>query len=336
MPWLLLISVGPLFFAISAQAPLLQRWLAVGGLNPYPLYVASNLGSFCGLIAYPLLLEPMVGVAENSLWWSWGYGVMLLLVAACGLPLLRTDHAPAAREPTRRAIPARTFVRWALIAAVPSGLMLSTTLHLTTDVAPMPLLWVVPLGLYLLSFTIAFAERRGAANFCTAAAPFALLLAAAMLFVMSGAMLPLVVLTAILAMFLSRLRPSRAAVRPAARACEPHALLSRHVGRRGHRRADLRLFAPLLFDWTYEHPLLILAAAFLLGGASRSPPSPNDARRAGRAHPLAPDPDRAGRLVPCRHDGQICAAGACSRRSPRGLRHLRLAVPGCSPSRWRR
>jgi hypothetical protein len=80
------------------------------------------------------------------------------------------DHAPPSAK--RSAAALRTFVRWALIAAVPSGLMLSTTLHLTTDVAPMPLLWVVPLGLYLLSFTIAFAERRGAARFCTAAAPF--------------------------------------------------------------------------------------------------------------------------------------------------------------------
>ena len=270
VPWLLLISVGPLFFAISAQAPLLQRWLAVGGLNPYPLYVASNLGSFCGLVAYPLLLEPLVGVAENSLWWSWGYGVMLLLVAACGLPLLRTDHAPPAREAAPR-LPASTFIRWALIAAVPSGLMLSTTLHLTTDVAPMPLLWVVPLGLYLLSFTIAFSERRGAANFCTAAAPFALLLAAAMLFVMSGAMLPLVVLTAILAMFLA--------------ACALHARLYDQRPEPAHLTLFYlamsvggvigglicALFAPLLFDWTYEHPLLIVAAAFLLGGRQPLP-----------------------------------------------------------------
>ena len=58
VPQLLLVSVGPLFFVISAQAPLLQRWLALGGADPYPLYVASNFGSFCGLLAYPLLLEP--------------------------------------------------------------------------------------------------------------------------------------------------------------------------------------------------------------------------------------------------------------------------------------
>nr|WP_314443898.1 fused MFS/spermidine synthase [uncultured Sphingomonas sp.] len=265
VPWLLLISVGPLFFAISAQAPLLQRWLAVSGANPYPLYVASNLGSFCGLLAYPLLLEPLVGVAENSLWWSWGYGMMLVLVAACGLPLLRHDQAAPVRE---EAPPLRwqTFVRWALIAAVPSGLMLSTTLHLTTDVAPMPLLWVVPLGLYLLSFSIAFSERRGAAQFCAAIAPYTLVLAASMLFILSGSLLPLVVLTAILAMFLTAtaLHARLFDERP-----EPSQLTLFYLALSvGGVLGGLfcALIAPLVFDWTYEHPLLIVAAAYLLGG----------------------------------------------------------------------
>lgn len=265
VPWLLLISVGPLFFAISAQAPLLQRWLAFGGHDPYPLYVASNLGSFFGLLAYPLLLEPLVGVTENSLWWSWGYGLLLVLVAGCGLPLLRRDHAPPARE-AAAPISWSRFAGWALIAAIPSGLMLSTTLHLTTDVAPMPLLWVVPLGLYLLSFTIAFAERRTVANICVAAAPFALLLAAAMLFVQAGAMLPLVVLTAIIAMFLAAcaLHARLYDQRP-----EPSQLTLFYLAMSvGGVLGGLfcALFAPLLFDWTYEHPLLILAAAYLLGG----------------------------------------------------------------------
>lgn len=265
VPWLLLISIGPLFFAISAQAPLLQRWLAVSGGDPYPLYVASNLGSFCGLVAYPLLLEPMVGVAENSLWWSWGYGVLLLLVAGCGLPLLRQNYPPATRE-AAPPIPVRTFVQWALIAAVPSGLMLSTTLYLTTDVAPMPLLWVVPLGLYLLSFSIAFAQRRNAARLCAAAAPYALVLAAGMLFVMSGAMLPLVVLTAILAMFLTAcaLHARLFDERPAPASLTLFYLALSVGGVIGG--LFCALVAPLVFDWTYEHPLLILAAAFLLGG----------------------------------------------------------------------
>lgn len=74
VPWLLLVSIGPLFLAISAQAPLLQRWFAIAGEgDPYPLYAASNLGSFGGLIAYPLLVEPMLPVAVQSLAWSIGY-----------------------------------------------------------------------------------------------------------------------------------------------------------------------------------------------------------------------------------------------------------------------
>jgi hypothetical protein len=269
VPWLLLISVGPLFFAISAQAPLLQRWLAQsGGGDPYPLYVASNLGSFCGLLSYPLLLEPLLGVGTQSFWWSWGYALLILLVAACGLPLMMSDRPSPKVEKAAR-LPWTKLARWALIAAVPSGLMLSTTLHLTTDVAPMPLLWVIPLGFYLLSFSIAFAERRRGAEICRSAAPFLLILAASSIFVVTGELLPAVVLVAIAAMFLiacslhSRLFDERP---------EPSQLtlfyLALSVG--GVLGGIFcALLAPLLFDWTYEHPLLLLAAAWLLG--SRQP-----------------------------------------------------------------
>ena len=86
VPWLLLVSVGPLFLVISAQAPLIQRWFALaGGGDPYPLYAASNLGSFLGLITYPLVLEPLLTVAEQSTAWSIGYGALALLVAGCAL-----------------------------------------------------------------------------------------------------------------------------------------------------------------------------------------------------------------------------------------------------------
>lgn len=265
VPWLLLLSVGPLFFAISAQAPLLQRWLALsGGGDPYPLYVASNFGSFCGLLAYPLVLEPLFGVTAQSSWWSWGYAALVLLVGACGLPLLRTDRT-AARSAAAARPSFRTLARWALIAAVPSGLMLSTTLHLTTDVAPMPLLWVIPLGLYLLSFTIAFSERRRAAQALGAAAPFALVIATTTLFSVSATLLPFVVAAAILAMFLvavalhARLFDERP---------EPSQLTLFYLALSvGGMLGGLfcALVAPLLFDWTYEHPLLLLAAAWLLG-----------------------------------------------------------------------
>src|SRR6185295_10492534 len=96
VPWLLLASIGPLFFVVSAQAPLLQRWFALeGGEDPYPLYAASNLGSFGGLIAYPLLAEPLLGVSQQRWLWSVGYGLLVLLVAWCGVRLPQ----PKAAEP---------------------------------------------------------------------------------------------------------------------------------------------------------------------------------------------------------------------------------------------
>jgi SAM-dependent methyltransferase len=286
VPWLLLLSVGPLFFAISAQAPMLQRWLALSGAgDPYPLYVASNLGSFCGLLTYPLLLEPLLGVGAQSHWWSLGYGVLVLLVAACGLPLL-LGNRPAPIVPKGAKLPWKTLARWALIAAVPSGLMLSTTLHLTTDVAPMPLLWVIPLGLYLLSFSIAFAEKRRAADLCSRMAPFALMLAASTMFIVSGDLLPLVVLIAIMAMFLAAcgLHARLFDERP-----EPSQLTLFYLALSvGGVLGGLfcALVAPTVFDWTYEHPLLLLAAGWLLGGFQPLP-----SIRAAMASP------RAGRLL---------------------------------------
>ena len=90
VPWLLGLSIGPLFFAVSAQAPLLQRWFSVAsaGSDPYALYAASNLGSFAGLIAYPLLVEPMMALKAQSLLWTGGYALLILLVLACAARLL--------------------------------------------------------------------------------------------------------------------------------------------------------------------------------------------------------------------------------------------------------
>ncbi|MDB5708447.1 MAG: hypothetical protein JWL96_517, partial [Sphingomonas bacterium] len=81
VPWLLIVSIGPLFLVVSAQAPLIQRWYALaGGGDPYPLYAASNFGSFLGLIAYPLLVEPLLPVAAQSRLWGFGYAMLALLL----------------------------------------------------------------------------------------------------------------------------------------------------------------------------------------------------------------------------------------------------------------
>jgi hypothetical protein len=180
VPYLFLLTIGPLFFVVSAQAPLMQGWFAAHPKagDPYPLYAASNLGSFAGLLAYPLLAEPLLPIRAQSGAWAAGYGALLVLVALTALarrgapapaPLAASDAAAGEAAPS-----ARQIALWLALAAVPSGLMLSTTTHLTTDIFAMPLLWVIPLGLYLLSFSIAFSERRTLADALTAAAPVVL------------------------------------------------------------------------------------------------------------------------------------------------------------------
>ena len=270
VPWLLLVSIGPLFLAISAQAPLLQRWFAISGQgDPYPLYAASNLGSFGGLIAYPLLVEPILPVAVQSVAWSFGYGAVILLVGVCVLALPKTadQQQVAATTPA----PARRDIAyWICLAAIPSALILSTTLFITTDIVAMPLLWVVPLGLYLLSFSVAFATNRRPAKIITAIAPVALLLAAAglfmhadkWLFVMSASIVSLFAVAVALHSALFDRRP------------DPQHLTAFYLymavgGALGGVFGAL--VAPLLFDWTYEHPLLMIAAAALLPVVSPIP-----------------------------------------------------------------
>ncbi len=164
-PWLLAASIGPLFFAVSAQAPLLQRWFAFicPGRDPYALYAASNVGSFAGLIAYPLLVEPLLPLRAQSWGWSIGYVLLFVLVIGCGwlLPHRREQAVPLDKG---EAPGWRRVLHWIVLALVPSGLMLATSTFLTTDIVAVPLLWVLPLGLYLLSFTVAFAARRGLAD----------------------------------------------------------------------------------------------------------------------------------------------------------------------------
>ena len=270
VPWLLLLSVGPLFFVVSAQAPLLQRWFALsGGDDPYPLYAASNFGSFVGLIAYPLLAEPLLGVSQQRWLWSIGYGLLVLLVGGCAVRLPRTQSSPTAERQAAPAPDRRLIAKWIALAAVPSGLILSTTLHITTDLVAMPLLWVLPLGAYLLSFTVAFAQKRRAANSIIRLAPLLLLLACFGVFIdfswlvlVFGAVSIINLFTVSVALH-SRLFESR----PPTEHLTLFYFAMSIGGALGG--AFCALVAPLIFDWTYEHLLLLVAAAWLM--RSRSP-----------------------------------------------------------------
>lgn len=263
-PWLLVVSIGPLFFVIAAQAPLLQRWFAAsGGGDPYPLYAASNVGSFAGLLAYPLFVEPVLPIWGQSWLWTGGYILVAILVAGCALLLPR---GVAAATPVERAarVPLLRVTTWVLLAAVPSGLMLSTTTYLTTDIVAMPLLWVVPLGLYLLSFSIAFADRRGPANFILRIAPLIILLGGGVAFAQNpyypwlfaplGLLLLFIIATALHTELFAR-RPDAARLTTFYLAMSVGGVLG---------GVFCAIAAPLMFDWAYEHPILILIAAALV------------------------------------------------------------------------
>jgi len=157
----LALTVGAPFAALSATAPLLQAWFArtQPGRNPYALYVASNAGSLAALLAYPLIIEPLMPLGEQRWAWTFGYAAFVLLAAGLSL---RLRDAGALETPAVRAAPPVSWGRriaWLLLAAAPSSLLLGVTTHLATDVASAPFLWIPPLALYLLTFVIAFQSR---------------------------------------------------------------------------------------------------------------------------------------------------------------------------------
>jgi hypothetical protein len=168
--WLLglfAVSIGLPFFALAANNPLLQAWFVrtghPDGPDPYFLYSASNIGSFLALLSYPVLLEPMFTLRTQNWLWTCGYGLLILLIAGCGVLLLRSPALAAAdtrTEETSSPAPGwLTRARWIFLAAVPSGLLIAVTAHISTDVAAAPLLWVLPLSLYLLTWVLVFQSR---------------------------------------------------------------------------------------------------------------------------------------------------------------------------------
>lgn len=160
-------SVGLPFFAIAGNGPLLQAWFARSGhrdaADPYFLYGASNLGSFLALLSYPFVVEPLLVLKTQSALWSGGFALLAVLIAASGVVLARGERPAACGVAVEAgAAPAwRDRLAWIGLSAVPSGLLVALTAHLSTDVAAVPLLWVVPLALFLLTFVLAFREGGG-------------------------------------------------------------------------------------------------------------------------------------------------------------------------------
>ncbi|MCA1815183.1 MAG: hypothetical protein LC746_02020 [Acidobacteria bacterium] len=184
--WLLgrlFVVAGLPFFVLAALSPLLQRWFAAtrheSARDPYFLYAASNAGSLVALVGYPLAVEPLLALRRQSAVWSWVYAALALLVALCAAAAWRAsartgetgvdentaseNETGGARRPDGEKLTNARRARWVLLAFVPSSLMLGVTTYVSTDIASLPLLWVVPLSLYLVTLVVAFA-RRGVAR----------------------------------------------------------------------------------------------------------------------------------------------------------------------------
>ena len=170
IPWLLVAlthGVGAPMLMLSATSPLLQHWFAQtthpSARDPYHLYAASNIGSIVALLSYPVAIEPFFPLTSQSSTWTVGYLTFAVLLIACGTVAHRFSREAAAVHVAPFApesIDWSQRIRWMVLAIVPSSLLLSVTTYLAMDVAAVPLLWTVPLALYLLSFVLAFARRQ--------------------------------------------------------------------------------------------------------------------------------------------------------------------------------
>lgn len=284
IPWLaaaLARGFGLPFVALAATGPLVQSWFAASGHtrahDPYFLYAASNAGSFAGLLAYPFLVEPHLplravglessasGLTQSGLW-VWGYALFAATALGCAVAIARgPGRAAAAQERSDGDAPSwRTRAGWVVLAALPSSATLSTTQYVTTDLAAVPLLWVVPLAIYLLTFVVAFAPRiKLPLAACRVAFGLLAVATTVSLFPVArrfGAPLLLLPLATLAALGLFA-HGSLAARRPDRRHLTDYFLSIAVGGALGG--AFNALAAPLLFTSIAEYPIVLALVAFV-------------------------------------------------------------------------
>ena len=265
------VSIGLPFVALSASAPLLQSWFAASAhpqaRNPYVLYAASNLGSFAALLAYPLAIESLLPLRGQAWVWSVGFAGLAVLVAAAAMVAARGQGvvaiAAAVAKPTLK-----DRVGWIVLAAIPAGLVIAVTAYISTDVAAAPLLWVLPLALYLLTFVAVFRDRPWIPHglvikimpFLVAPLAISLLGADREYWIASIALN----LSALFVLALA-CHGELYARRPAPALLTEFYLWTSLGGVIGGIFAGL--LAPYLFNRTYEYPILVIAALLALPGA---------------------------------------------------------------------
>jgi hypothetical protein len=274
---LMLLSVGLPFVVLSTTAPLLQQWFVLAdpkaGRDPYFLYAASNAGSLIALIAFPSLIEPLLPVTRQSQLWTAGYVVFAALVLGCLGAVFRSAKAGTAAadaaDPPEEVPSIGRQLEWLALSFIPSSLMLAVTTYLSTDVAAVPLLWIVPLVIYLAAFILAFGGHRAGATRLAARALPLVLLPLLMLLVAQGEAAWWFALPLHLASFgaLSLLCLGRLVEqRPGTAHLTRFYLWLATGGALGG--VFNTIVAPALFSGVAEYPIVIAAACFLLAAGS--------------------------------------------------------------------
>ncbi len=308
----LLMSVGLPFFVVSTSAPLLQKWFAGTGHpqadDPYFLYGASNLGSMLALIGYPALVEPHLKLAEQRLYWQIGYGVLAGLTALCAVCLWRSgtggrrqgsgvrsqESGVRGQESEVRGqgsgvsktsdpsfltldscllTPGRRL-RWVLLSFVPSSLMLGATTYLTTDIAPIPLIWVFPLGLYLLSFILVFSRLPGWVHrFVVGAYPYLMLPLVFLMLSEYSLNIAWKIALHLAVLFMTAMvcHGELARDRPPTKYLTEFYLWMSFGGILGG--LFIALAAPIVFDSIVEYPLVLVVACLLTPVLDNEPPA---------------------------------------------------------------
>ncbi len=363
--WLLrtlALVVGLPFLVLATTGPLLQRWYSWSGLrrsdDPYFLFAASNLGSFVGLLGYPFLIEPFLTVNAQLRAWSVGFGFFILLTGACMLLPARLPAPLPARlparssvgsangansdrlavtggpaidaaalhpaPPTRPTTPGR-LLRWMALAFLPSGLMLAVTSHVSTDIAAIPLLWVIPLAIYLATFVAAFARTSRRPPVLVTRIAVLLAVIASLSAVVNVAHQP-VLLAIVIQMVMLACVAFASHARLAADRPEPSGLTTFYlvIAVGGALGGLLNgVVAPLLFDRVLEYPLLIVMVPLLLVGLDVDPKAAEETRPRRRVGLLGV---AVAFLVPA------AVISLVEQGSPAGS--LLLALVGCGILAW--
>jgi tetratricopeptide (TPR) repeat protein/spermidine synthase len=288
--WMLLtVSVGLPFLVVSSSAPVFQAWFSHtesrSARDPYFLYAASNFGSLLALLGYPLVIESHWTLKEQAWQWAVGYGLLMILAAVCASQLWRSSPVDVAEgqegaEDSEEGLDTQrpTFRRrlhWLALSLVPSSLLLGVTTYISTDIAQIPLLWVIPLALYLLTFVLVFARRQVLRlSWMVRIEPYAILAAVAALAssVETPAKLLLIGVLQLLVFVVIAMvcHGQLAADRPARRHLTEFYLWMSLGGVLGGLFNALA--APLLFPGAWEYPLMLVVACLLQ-------PQPAESRR---------------------------------------------------------